>query len=63
MLAPEKLWSLTATEVQSWIERDLLTVEVYASALLSRIKSRDGVVKAWQYLGVPPPQSTAGRAH
>ncbi len=56
---PAKLWSLTATEVQSLIERDLLTVEDYANALLSRIKSRDGVVKAWQHLGVPSSQSTA----
>ncbi|KAH6626156.1 amidase signature domain-containing protein [Chaetomium sp. MPI-SDFR-AT-0129] len=50
MFVPAKLWSLTATEVQSLIERDLLTVEAYATALLSRIKSRDGIVKAWQHL-------------
>jgi Asp-tRNA(Asn)/Glu-tRNA(Gln) amidotransferase A subunit family amidase len=27
-----------------------LTVEVYAKSLLSRVKSRDGVVHAWAYL-------------
>ncbi|KAK3366745.1 amidase signature domain-containing protein [Lasiosphaeria ovina] len=50
MQVPAKLWSLTATEVLSLIERDLLTAEDYAKELLSRIELRDGVVKAWQYL-------------
>lgn len=49
MLVPTKLWSLTATEVLSLIKRDRLTVEDYVNALLSRIESRNSVVKAWQY--------------
>jgi len=54
MLAPAKLWSLTATEVQNLTRRDEITAEQYATALLNRINSRDGVVKAWKFLGVPP---------
>jgi Asp-tRNA(Asn)/Glu-tRNA(Gln) amidotransferase A subunit family amidase len=53
MPTPTKLVSLTATEFLNLIERDQLTIEDYANALLDRIRSRDGVVKAWQYLGTP----------
>jgi hypothetical protein len=53
MSVSAKLWSLTATEVRALIEKDQLTVEEYANALLGRIRSRDGVVKAWKYLGAP----------
>ncbi|TAQ86822.1 hypothetical protein B7494_g4847 [Chlorociboria aeruginascens] len=49
MLVPTTLWSLTATEVLSLIQRDMFTVEDYANALLDRIESRNSVVKAWQY--------------
>ncbi|KAK2594846.1 hypothetical protein QQS21_007434 [Conoideocrella luteorostrata] len=45
-----KLWSLTAVEALNFIKEDLLTVEDYADALLSRVESRDSVVRAWQYL-------------
>ncbi|KAK0709242.1 amidase signature domain-containing protein [Lasiosphaeria miniovina] len=50
MQLPAKLWSLTATEVLTLTERDLVSVEDYAKALLSHAGSRDGVVEAWQYL-------------
>ncbi|KAK0716788.1 amidase signature domain-containing protein [Lasiosphaeria miniovina] len=50
MRLPAKLWSLTATEVLTLTERDLVSVEDYAKALLSHAGSRDGVVEAWQYL-------------
>ncbi|KAF2425571.1 amidase signature enzyme [Tothia fuscella] len=47
---PSKLWALTATEVLSPIKEDRFTVEDYAKSLLTRIESRNGLVKAWQYL-------------
>lgn len=53
MQVPAKLWSLTATEVLSLIRKDRLTVEDYAKALVSRIESRNSVVKAWKYFGKP----------
>lgn len=53
MQVPAKLWSLTATKALSLIKRDRLTVEDYAKALVSRIESRDSVVKAWKYFGKP----------
>jgi hypothetical protein len=57
---PTKLCSLTATEILRLIKSDLITVEQYAQALLDRIKSRDSVVKAWQYYGMPLlPQNTS----
>lgn len=49
MLQP--LYLLTATEVASLLEQDSITVEAYARALLGRIDERDGIVKAWVYLG------------
>jgi len=48
---PTKLWSLTATEVLSLINKDRLTVEDNAKALMGRIESRISVVKAWKYFG------------
>jgi Asp-tRNA(Asn)/Glu-tRNA(Gln) amidotransferase A subunit family amidase len=53
MQVPAKLWSLTATEALSLIKKDRLTVEDYAKALVSRIESRNSVVKAWKYFGKP----------
>lgn len=51
MLVPTNLWSLTASEVLKLTKGNKLTVEDYAKGLLSRIESRNGVVKAWQYFG------------
>lgn len=59
MLVPAKLWSLTAIEALALIKKDVISVEDYAKALLGRIKSRDSVVKAWQYLGIPSLLSNA----
>src|SRR4051794_35239812 len=43
-------YRLTATQVLALIKAGELTVEDYAKSLLSRIKQRDQVVKAWAYL-------------
>ena len=47
----------------SLVKRNTITIEEYASALLSRIESRDNVVKAWEYLGtfLPSHKATDGR--
>ena len=63
MQVPVNLWSLTATEVLSMIKKDRLTVEDYAKALVSRIESRNSVVKAWKYFGKPNSQLYAKQAH
>lgn len=52
MRVPINLWSLTAVEILNLIGKDAVTVEDYAKSLLSRIESRDSVVKAWQFLGM-----------
>lgn len=46
-----KLHTLTATQALALIDRDEITVEQYARALLKRIDERDETVKAWTYLG------------
>lgn len=43
-------YRLTASEVLARINSGELTVEQYARSLLTRIKPRDPVVKAWAYL-------------
>jgi Asp-tRNA(Asn)/Glu-tRNA(Gln) amidotransferase A subunit family amidase len=45
------LCSLTATEVLRLIKDGTITVEQYIRVLLDRIDNRDGIVKAWAYLG------------
>lgn len=42
---------LTATQVRNLLENNIITVEEYACSLLDRIEKRDGIVKAWAYLG------------
>jgi Asp-tRNA(Asn)/Glu-tRNA(Gln) amidotransferase A subunit family amidase len=44
------IYRLTATEVLAKIKASEITVEEYASSLLTRIKARDDAVKAWAYL-------------
>jgi amidase len=41
---------LTATEALGKFRDGTLTVEAYARSLLSRIRQRDAVVKAWAHL-------------
>lgn len=48
MIPPYKL---TATQVLELLRTNAITVEIYARSLLDRIKERDGIVKAWAYLG------------
>ena len=43
-------YSLTATEVIAKIREGDLTVEQYATSLLTRIQERDPIVKAWVYI-------------
>lgn len=43
-------YSLTATEVIAKIQDGELTVEQYATSLLTRIQERDPIVKAWVYI-------------
>lgn len=43
-------YRLTASEALAQMKDGSLTVESYAKSLLTRIKSRDEVVKAWAYL-------------
>ena len=59
-------YSLTATEVIAKIQDGELTVEQYATSLLTRIQERDPIVKPWVYIN--PEQVLAearkiGRAH
>lgn len=48
-----KLFALHATEVSALLKNGDITVEEYARSLVDRIKDRDGVIKAWIYLGTP----------
>lgn len=43
-------YRLTASETLALMKNGSLTVEAYAASLLSRISSRDSIVKAWAYL-------------
>jgi Asp-tRNA(Asn)/Glu-tRNA(Gln) amidotransferase A subunit family amidase len=43
-------YRLTASEALVLLKKGDLSVEDYAKSLLSRIKERDHVVKAWAYL-------------
>ncbi|KAL3479621.1 amidase signature domain-containing protein [Aspergillus californicus] len=43
-------YRLTASEALQLIRADKLTVEAYATSILSRIEARDATVKAWAYL-------------
>jgi hypothetical protein len=45
-----ELYRLTASEASRQIRSGSLTVEVYVKSLLSRIKAREPLVKAWAYL-------------
>ncbi|CAI7615000.1 unnamed protein product [Penicillium glandicola] len=42
---------LTATQVRDMFQNNTITVEEYARSLLERIEERDGIVKAWEFLG------------
>jgi Asp-tRNA(Asn)/Glu-tRNA(Gln) amidotransferase A subunit family amidase len=44
------LYRLTACQALQLLKRGDLSVEDYAKSLLSHIKERDAVVKAWAYL-------------
>jgi hypothetical protein len=50
---------LTSTQVLRLLRENTITVEAYAASLLERIKERDGIVKAWTYLGELPFLSAA----
>jgi Asp-tRNA(Asn)/Glu-tRNA(Gln) amidotransferase A subunit family amidase len=43
-------YRLTASQALALMQKGDLTVEDYAKSLLTRVKARDGVVKAWAYL-------------
>lgn len=43
-------YRLTASQALALMQKGDLTVEDYAKSLLSRVKARDDVVKAWAYL-------------
>lgn len=47
----EKLHLLAATQVRDMLQNSTITVEEYARSLLERIEERDGIVKAWAFLG------------
>lgn len=51
MLLSNELWRLSAVQVHGLISEGSITVTQYAHSLLSRIDVRDGIVKAWAYLG------------
>lgn len=53
----KNLYLLTATEILKLQKEGTVTVEEYAQSLLSRIEQRDGIVKAWQYLGALSPSN------
>jgi hypothetical protein len=48
-LAP--LYALSASQALDLLQNNTITVEQYACCLLDRVKERDGVIKAWAYLG------------
>lgn len=43
-------WHLTASQAVALMKKGDLSVEDYAKSLLSRVKERDSLVKAWAYL-------------
>lgn len=45
MNSPAKLYCVLATQIIDFIKKNIITVEEYAGALLSRTKDRDKVVK------------------
>ncbi|CAH0043789.1 unnamed protein product [Clonostachys solani] len=51
MVASPPLPFLTSTQALSLLKEKTITVETYAKRLLERIEERDGIVKAWTYLG------------
>ena len=55
MRAPNRWYLLTASQALDLLKNNTITVEEYARSLLSRIKERDGIVKAWAYLGGSAP--------
>lgn len=55
MRAVNPLYILTAGQALDLLKNNTITVEDYARALLSRISERDGIVKAWAYLGMSAP--------
>ncbi|OAA59179.1 amidase [Niveomyces insectorum RCEF 264] len=46
----DELWRLSATEAHDQIQKNILTVERYATSLLDRIQERDGTTKAWVHI-------------
>lgn len=46
----ENLWQLTAVQILPLLLNDQVTVERYATSLLSRIEARDADIKAWAYI-------------
>jgi Asp-tRNA(Asn)/Glu-tRNA(Gln) amidotransferase A subunit family amidase len=52
-------YRLTASEAVELMKKGDLTVEDYAKSLLSRVKERDHVVKAWAFLD---PESVLSQA-
>ena len=56
MQVPVKMWSLMAAEALGLIKTDRLTVEDYTQALVSRIQSRNSVIKAWRGKKADKPQ-------
>lgn len=50
MTSTNEPWRLTATEALELIRDQQLTIESYATSLLSRISSRDELTKAWVHL-------------
>jgi len=52
MHSPKALHTLTAVQVHRLLKADNITVEEYAHSILARIKERDHIVKAWEYLGM-----------
>jgi Asp-tRNA(Asn)/Glu-tRNA(Gln) amidotransferase A subunit family amidase len=50
MTSTTEPWRLTATQALELIRTKQLTIEAYATSLLSRISSRDELTKAWVHL-------------
>jgi hypothetical protein len=51
MHSTKALHTLTAVQAYRLLKENNITVEDYAQSLLSRIKERDNIVKAWEYFG------------
>jgi len=45
------LYVLTASQALDLLKSNTITVEEYAHSLLDRVKERDGLIKAWAFLG------------